>query len=334
MAANTAERNFPVLRVADESGTDDPAEVRKRMLKQLAERLDEHHAFAKGQFVAWKPGLKNKTSPDYGEPAIVTAVLPTPVFDQSEASSGSPYFQEPLSIVIGIHREDDLLEFRVDGRRFEPVDGRMRGPRRRALSCMRPAAPSPPTPLLTGGSTIMGMDGRDEPRILSSSAFRCDNRDARPPGHQVMGDLQHSAGAEAHRQRAVRLVAQGLGRMEEKGAGVRRCGWREAKLHLQRLLLEHAERALGVSSEVEVLRRRARLVEDFEPMDRIEAEEHRRRAALDAGDQVGARTEQEAIGDDLAPARRDSMNLTMIPAISASRNRARTVGSARGRAPT
>ena len=39
-------------------------------------------------------------------------------------------------------------------------------------------------------------------------------------------------------------------------------------------------------------------------MDRIEAEEHRRRAALDAGDEIGARTEQEAIGDDLAPARR------------------------------
>ncbi|HME83472.1 MAG TPA: hypothetical protein VKG91_02725 [Roseiarcus sp.] len=113
MSASHAERNFPVLRVADEPGKDDPAEARKRMLKQLAERLDQHHAFAKGQFVAWKPGLKNKTSPDYGEPAIVTAVLPTPVFDQSEASAGSPYFQEPLSIVIGIHREDDLLEFRV-----------------------------------------------------------------------------------------------------------------------------------------------------------------------------------------------------------------------------
>ncbi len=103
MTVSNMERSFPVLRVADEPGTDDPAEVRKRMLKQLAERLDEHHA--------------------YGEPAIVTAVRPTPVFDRSEASSGSPYFQEPLSIVIGIHREDDLLEFRVDGRRFEPVEG-------------------------------------------------------------------------------------------------------------------------------------------------------------------------------------------------------------------
>ena len=123
MSANNPERNFPVLRVADEPGTDDPAGVRKRILKQLADRLDRHHAFVKGQFIAWKPGLKNRGLPHYGEPAIVTAVLPIPVFDRSEVSAGSPYFQEPLSIVIGIHHEDDLLEFRVDGRRFEPVEG-------------------------------------------------------------------------------------------------------------------------------------------------------------------------------------------------------------------
>jgi hypothetical protein len=53
----------------------------------------------------------------------VTGVYPSPVFDQSDASSGSRYFLEPLSIVIGIHRADDLLEFRVDGRRFEPIEG-------------------------------------------------------------------------------------------------------------------------------------------------------------------------------------------------------------------
>jgi hypothetical protein len=65
--------------------------------------------------------------------------------------------------------------------------------------------------------------------------------------------------------------------MEEKDAGVRRGGWREAKRHLQRLLLEHAERALGMSSEVEARRGLAPLVED-EPMDPIEAEERRRSA--------------------------------------------------------
>jgi hypothetical protein len=109
--------------LADKAEGDDPAESHKRMLRQLAERLDQHHNFVKGQFVVWKPGLKNRKSPEYGEPAIVTAVFPFPAIDRSEESTGSPYFQEPLSIVIGLHREDDLLEFYVDGRRFEPVDG-------------------------------------------------------------------------------------------------------------------------------------------------------------------------------------------------------------------
>jgi hypothetical protein len=48
-------------------------------------------------------------------------VFPVPAIDHSDESTGSPYFHEPLSTVIGLHREDDLLEFYVDGRRFEPV---------------------------------------------------------------------------------------------------------------------------------------------------------------------------------------------------------------------
>lgn len=123
MSANTAERNFPVLHLADGTRSDDPAEARKRTLRQLADRLDEHHDFAKGQFVAWKAGLKNRKFPEYGEPCIVTAVLPAPLFDPSEASAASPYFHEPLGLVIGVFHEDDFVEFRIDGRRFEPIDG-------------------------------------------------------------------------------------------------------------------------------------------------------------------------------------------------------------------
>ena len=120
MSATTA---FPAIRLAGAPGTDDPAEARKRMLKEMAGRLDEHHVFAKGQFVVWKAGLKNKVKPDYGEPAIVTGVYPSPIYDEAEANSASPYFQEPLSLVIGVYHEDDLIEFRVDGRRFEPLAG-------------------------------------------------------------------------------------------------------------------------------------------------------------------------------------------------------------------
>ena len=113
-------RNSPI-RLADNQELD-MVELGQRKLKELVDRLDHFHAFAKGQFVKWKPGLKNRKFPDYGESTIVTAVLPSPIFDPSESAAASPYFHEPLSIVIGTCREDDFLEFRVDGRRFEPLE--------------------------------------------------------------------------------------------------------------------------------------------------------------------------------------------------------------------
>jgi hypothetical protein len=45
------------------------------------------------------------------------------IYDQTEGSSASPYFQELLSPVIGIYHEEELVEFRVDGRCFEPLKG-------------------------------------------------------------------------------------------------------------------------------------------------------------------------------------------------------------------
>jgi hypothetical protein len=112
---------FPAIRLADGPESDDPGEARKRLLKQLAGRLDEHHDFHKGQFVAWKAGLKNRKFPDYGEPCIVTSVLPAPIFDPAESAAGSPYFQEPLNLVIGVFHEGDFVEYRMDGRRREPA---------------------------------------------------------------------------------------------------------------------------------------------------------------------------------------------------------------------
>ncbi len=121
MKSHITERNFSAIRLADGPQADNPAQAHKRMLSELAARLDQYNAFSKGQFVKWKPGLKNRRFPDYGEPVIVTAILPAPVLDPSENASASPYFQEPLTLVIGVARDDDLLEFRVDGRRFEPT---------------------------------------------------------------------------------------------------------------------------------------------------------------------------------------------------------------------
>ncbi len=110
------------IRLAVANETVAPQAAIAAKLKALAERLDAPNTFAKGQLIAWKPGLQNRKAPDYGEPVIVTAVLPEPIFDPSERSASSPYFQEPLSLVIGMLRDDDVIEFRVDGRRFEPFE--------------------------------------------------------------------------------------------------------------------------------------------------------------------------------------------------------------------
>ena len=122
MHSDRDDRNFPAIRLSDAAKSDLPTELHRYKLKELAERLDQLHSFTRGQFVKWKPGLKNRKFPDYGEPAIVTAILPSAIFDPGEVTAGSPYFQEPLTFVLGTYRDDEFLEFRLDSRRFEPFD--------------------------------------------------------------------------------------------------------------------------------------------------------------------------------------------------------------------
>lgn len=74
-----------------------------------------------GMLAVWKPGLKNRTLPDYGQPAIVMDVLEEPNFDPSDRSR-SPYFREPLDLLLGVlTRDDDFLLLHFDARRFEPA---------------------------------------------------------------------------------------------------------------------------------------------------------------------------------------------------------------------
>jgi hypothetical protein len=100
----------------------------KRM--EIAEKLSsayrifhEKSEFKEGQLVEWKEGLKNKLRPRPGEPAIVMELLKTPEFD-TERDSGTPYFREPLDMVVGVIEENDgnLLCFHVDKRRFKPFE--------------------------------------------------------------------------------------------------------------------------------------------------------------------------------------------------------------------
>ena len=65
MRSDKNDRDFPAIRLAETANIDSPTELRRRKLKELAERLDHFHNFTKGQFVKWKPGLKNRKFPDY-----------------------------------------------------------------------------------------------------------------------------------------------------------------------------------------------------------------------------------------------------------------------------
>ncbi len=72
-----------------------------------------------GVLVSWKKGLKNKTKPEYNEPAIVMEVLDTAIIDNDEASD-SAYFQEKLNLKIGLLDSDnDLQIFHADKNRFK-----------------------------------------------------------------------------------------------------------------------------------------------------------------------------------------------------------------------
>jgi serine/threonine protein phosphatase 1 len=87
--------HFPAIRLAEGPHADTPAELCCRKLKELSDRLDQCHALGKGQFVKWKSGLKNRKFPDYGEPAIVTVVLPCPSSTPARFRPQAPIFRSP-----------------------------------------------------------------------------------------------------------------------------------------------------------------------------------------------------------------------------------------------
>ena len=89
-------------------------------LVKLNKSFLKPHNFTKGQLVKWKRGLKNKALPHENQPAIVLDILDTPVYGENDP--GSPYFREPLDLILGINENDEFLIFHYDKRRFEPFE--------------------------------------------------------------------------------------------------------------------------------------------------------------------------------------------------------------------
>ena len=55
MKMTQSEKGFPAIRLAGASDAETPMAARKRLLKECAERLDEHHTFTKGSSFAGNP---------------------------------------------------------------------------------------------------------------------------------------------------------------------------------------------------------------------------------------------------------------------------------------
>lgn len=94
-----------------------PSETIKK-LSEIKDDLDKKYDFKANDIVKWKANLKNRSMPDYGEPAIVLELLDEPVFDERE--TGSTYFREPLDMILGILAEGELVSFHYDSRKFQP----------------------------------------------------------------------------------------------------------------------------------------------------------------------------------------------------------------------
>ena len=106
----------------------------------------------------------------------------------------------------------------------------------------------------------------------------------RPLGHQMMREFEEAAGLEAHGQRPVGMILKALGRVEQEGARVGRGFRRKAQHDLP-----------GFSWNT--------------PNERIWSRRKRSGSAWLGipRDEIGARAEQEPVGDDLPPARRVCM---------------------------
>jgi len=104
-------------------------EEKRKLQENIADLQKKYALFVRnddlrvGDFVTFKPGLTNRRYPRPGTAGIVTRVFPVPLKDLSKNEAGSPYFNEELTISVGILDNDgDFVEFTYDGKRMEHAD--------------------------------------------------------------------------------------------------------------------------------------------------------------------------------------------------------------------
>lgn len=91
------------------------------LMRKVRALVDIPTDFKPGDTVRWKNGLKNRKLPSEEQLAVVVRQLSEPLV--TDEDSGTPYFREPLDLVLAfIDKEDRLVVFYYDRRRFERVE--------------------------------------------------------------------------------------------------------------------------------------------------------------------------------------------------------------------
>ena len=92
-------------------------------LKKSYEAYISNESLSTGDIVSWKTGMRNRTLPNYRQPAIVIEKLQYPIFDESQ-NAGSQYFHEPLDLRVGfLDDNNQFVIYFYDSRRFEKYRG-------------------------------------------------------------------------------------------------------------------------------------------------------------------------------------------------------------------
>lgn len=92
-------------------------------LKKSYEAYISNDSLSTGDIVSWKTGMRNRTLPNYKQPAIVIERLQYPIFDESQ-NAGSQYFHEPLDLRVGfLDDSNQFVTYFYDSRRFEKYRG-------------------------------------------------------------------------------------------------------------------------------------------------------------------------------------------------------------------
>jgi hypothetical protein len=110
---------------AEHGDVDLRQEAREQKIEALRESYQRMQSvdptkYRPGDLVRWQPRMKDVKWPQYGEAAVVVEVLDPPVLEVGR-ESGSPYFRNPLTLILGLQHKDGFHCWHFDGRRFELV---------------------------------------------------------------------------------------------------------------------------------------------------------------------------------------------------------------------